>query len=256
MKFIPGLVSVTFRQLDPAQIVTLVAQAGLKAIEWGGDIHAPSADLKKVSEAARLSREAGLETPVYGSYYVLEKNSLDDFRRTLEAAQTLGASMIRIWAGQRPLQEFDEALIARTVECARQAGDLAQKAGVTLVTEWHSHTLLETTESALRFFKEVNHPAVQNFWQPNVNCTPEERLCNMDAALPRLRGLHVFSWGGASGYDRFGLEEGRKEWLLYLKKAATVNRPLYAMLEFVKSDAPEQFLKDAETLKTWIKETV
>ena len=254
MKFIPGLVSITFRPLDPCRIVNLVSQAGLNAIEWGGDIHAPPSDLKKVSEAARLSREAGLETPVYGSYYVLEKHSLDDFRRTLEAAQTLGASMIRIWAGQRPLQEFDEALIARTVECARQAGDLAQEAGVMLVTEWHSHTLLETTESAVRFFKEVNHPAVQNFWQPNVNATPEERLCNMDAALPRLRGLHVFSWGGASGYDRFSLEEGRDQWLQYLKKAATVNRPLYAMLEFVKNDAPEQFLKDAETLKTWIKE--
>ena len=33
---IPGLVSITFRPLSPREIVDLVAEAGLKAIEWGG----------------------------------------------------------------------------------------------------------------------------------------------------------------------------------------------------------------------------
>ena len=42
-----GLVSVTFRKLEPAEIVDLVKQAGLQGIEWGGDIHVPHGDIQR-----------------------------------------------------------------------------------------------------------------------------------------------------------------------------------------------------------------
>ena len=35
----PGLVSITFRKLQPDAIIKLVAQAGLTGIEWGGDVY-------------------------------------------------------------------------------------------------------------------------------------------------------------------------------------------------------------------------
>ena len=39
---IPGLVSVTFRKLSRTEIAGLMVNAGLSAIEWGGDVHVPS----------------------------------------------------------------------------------------------------------------------------------------------------------------------------------------------------------------------
>ncbi len=39
-----GLVSVTFRQLSPEEIVRVAREAGLTVIEWGGDVHVPPGD--------------------------------------------------------------------------------------------------------------------------------------------------------------------------------------------------------------------
>ena len=46
MTIYTGLVSITFRRLNPLEIVSLVAENGLTAIEWGGDIHVPPGKLK------------------------------------------------------------------------------------------------------------------------------------------------------------------------------------------------------------------
>jgi hypothetical protein len=64
-----GLCSVTFRRLDPAAIVALTQQAGLGAIEWGGDIHVPPGDEKMARVVGRMTLDAGLRLPSYGSYY-------------------------------------------------------------------------------------------------------------------------------------------------------------------------------------------
>ena len=64
-----GLVSVTFRALSPAEIVELVARAGLEGIEWGGDVHAPHGDVARARDVYRRTVDAGLAIPSYGSYY-------------------------------------------------------------------------------------------------------------------------------------------------------------------------------------------
>jgi hypothetical protein len=56
---IPGLVSITFRKLAPAEIITLVRQADLQAIEWGGDVHVPHGNVRQVREVPRLTEDAG-----------------------------------------------------------------------------------------------------------------------------------------------------------------------------------------------------
>jgi 3-dehydroshikimate dehydratase len=57
-----GLLSVTFRKLTVEEIVDLVCQAGLEAIEWGGDIHVPHGDPGKAQEVRSITEEAGLIT--------------------------------------------------------------------------------------------------------------------------------------------------------------------------------------------------
>jgi hypothetical protein len=55
-QLIPGLVSITFRALPPADIIRLTAECGLQAIEWGADVHVPPGDLAG-------ARRVGAETP-------------------------------------------------------------------------------------------------------------------------------------------------------------------------------------------------
>jgi 3-dehydroshikimate dehydratase len=41
-----GLVSVSFRKFSPEKIIEMVKNAGLCAIEWGGDVHVPHGDVE------------------------------------------------------------------------------------------------------------------------------------------------------------------------------------------------------------------
>ena len=63
-----GLVSITFRQLNPQQIVDIAAGAGLSGIEWGGDVHVPHGDLECSRKTGQITQDAGLEVVAYGYY--------------------------------------------------------------------------------------------------------------------------------------------------------------------------------------------
>jgi len=52
---VPGWVSITFRSLTAERIIALVRQAGLSAIEWGGDIHVRHGDTGRAREVRRLT---------------------------------------------------------------------------------------------------------------------------------------------------------------------------------------------------------
>ncbi|HNC24059.1 MAG TPA: sugar phosphate isomerase/epimerase, partial [Opitutaceae bacterium] len=97
----PGLVSVTFRALTPTQIVALVRQAGLRGIEWGGDIHVPHGNLARAREVREMTQEAGLSVAAYGSYYRAAQSEADGlaFEHVRATAVELGAPTIRVWAG-------------------------------------------------------------------------------------------------------------------------------------------------------------
>src|SRR6185312_13188931 len=97
----PGLVSITFRALTPAEVIALARQAGLRGIEWGGDIHVPHGNGARAREVKEMTAEAGLTVAAYGSYYRAGQadSSGLTFDAVLETALELGAPLIRVWAG-------------------------------------------------------------------------------------------------------------------------------------------------------------
>ena len=130
----PGLVSITFRKLSPAEIVALVRKAGLRGIEWGGDIHVPHGDIGRAREARALTEEAGLAVAAYGSYYRAgwsETNGLP-FKRVLDSAVELGAPTIRVWAGGKGSADVDEAGRWAVIEDLRRVAALAATLVVSL----------------------------------------------------------------------------------------------------------------------------
>ena len=96
---IPGLCSVTFRSLQPLEICKLAAQAQLKSIEWGGDVHVT--DEAKAREVARISADYGLAPASFGSYFRAGAGKLGEFEKALDCALALGAGNIRVWAGTK-----------------------------------------------------------------------------------------------------------------------------------------------------------
>lgn len=239
-----GLVSATFRSLPPEKVISLAVQAGLRYIEWAGDVHVPPNDLENARTVGEQTRRAGLSVCSYGSYYRLCEEQ--DFLPVLSAAKALGAPNIRIWAGGKSPSEADDSYFAQAVQELGTVCDLAAATRLSISLEYHRWTLSQTPEGVLRLLSEVNRPNLFTYWQPNPELTADENEAELRAVSQHLSALHVFHW--RTDNTRLPLMDSEEPWLRYLRTAGK-NCPL--LLEFVMGDMPEQFLADADTLKAW-----
>ena len=103
MHLLPGLVSISFRDRTPTELIAASVRAGLQGIEWGGDIHVPHGNLNVAREVAARTREAGLQVAAYGSYYRVGRDETrqEAFAQILDTAVALQAPLIRVWAGEQ-----------------------------------------------------------------------------------------------------------------------------------------------------------
>lgn len=248
-----GLVSVTYRQLSPREIVALCRDAQLACIEWGGDIHVPSGDIAAAREVATLTRDAGLQTAAYGSYYRLAVSENDGlpFAQVLESAVALGAPTIRVWTGNRPSSEADETYRQHVAADARRIADLAHQAGVTISYEYHANTLTDSIPSAIQLLEATTHPAIHTLWQPINGASVETCEESLRSVLPRLGNVHVFHWWPDSK-TRHPLSEGTSRWKKYLGILRDAKKNPDLLIEFVPGNDPAVLKREAATLHSWL----
>lgn len=246
-----GIVSVTFRGLQPADVVKLTAEAGLDAVEWGGDVHVPHGDTKKAREVYALTIDSGLKIASYGSYYtagVSPEKGLS-FDSVLESALELHAPNIRVWAGATGSREADDDCRKRVTEDTQRICEAALKENIGISFEYHANSLTDTPESALKLIRDVNCSNVYTYWQPSLGISFEERLKALEMVSPWLTNIHAYQW---KELERMPLASGKAEWNKYFELAAKIKGDRYCLLEFVKDDKPEQFIEDAASLKEFL----
>ncbi len=246
-----GLVSITFRQLEPAHIVALAREARLTSIEWGGDLHAPPGDERRARALASLTRDAGLRVSAYGSYYRLRDEAEEEapFEAVLATTLALEAPVIRVWAGAAGPDSVMPPERERIIDRAQGIGARAAAEGVSVAFEFHRNTLTETSAMARHLLQRVGTAGV--YWQPRNGWTPQENLPALDAVSPWLGNVHCFHWW-PSARERRPLQEGEQDWRLYLARLAALPGERQVSLEFVRDDSPEQFRRDAATLRAWL----
>ena len=252
---VPGLVSVTFRALRPAEVIALAVDANVLLLEWGGDIHVPPGSLSLAEEVGARTRNPGLAVAAYGSYYRAGGGDADvAFERWLDSAVALGAPVIRIWAGDTRSAEADAEMREVVVQDTRRICSLAAAAGIDVAYEFHGGTLSDSVEAARSLLTQIDVPNLRTLWQPLGTVMPETQAAEVRAAevrdlLPWLSHVHVYHWPGG---QRVSLAKGEKEWMGPLSVLAQAGRPCPLLLEFVRDNSPEQFLADAATLRQWI----
>ncbi len=232
-----GLVSVTFRSFSPEKIISLAADAGLEAIEWGGDVHVPPGRFDAAEEISCKCSERGIVPTGYGSYYNAA-DAYSGFPEVLETAVCLGATYVRIWAGRG--KNYDSEAEVNIKRAVLAAG----KKGLYVSLECHRNTMTENRDIAVKLAKNTG---CRLHFQPNPDISFGDNLKTAEAFAPHLAAVHVFAWEkGPENRDvRLPLADHFEEWKAYKNSLPGV--PF--LLEFVKDDLEKSFFGDAETLK-------
>ena len=94
---IPGLVSVTCKDLSIEEIIDLCNRLNLKAIEWSENWYIDPNDLRRAKDIQEACRATGIDIVGYGSYFFWAK---DGYSSLVESRQSIGAPIVRIWGGK------------------------------------------------------------------------------------------------------------------------------------------------------------
>ncbi len=242
----PGLCSVTFRALPAAAVARLAAEAGIEAIEWGADVHAPAERPEQLTRVARLSREFGLRICSYGSYYRAGHSPDDEFASVARAAVLLGAPRVRVWAGARGSGPASPADRHRVTLALRSAADLAAERGLELALEFHDGTLADSPAAVRRLLTDVDRANLRSYWQPPVGLPDQAALAGLEEMIDLVSGVHVFSWW--PGPERRPLAARAGLWRSVLAALERRGGLPDTLLEFVPDDDPGLLAGEVATL--------
>ena len=246
-----GLCSVTLRALSASDVLRVTTAARLRCVEWGGDVHVPVGDLAAARRVRRDCADAGVAVCSYGSYYRAAPGRGGDGQAILDTAAELGAARVRVWAGAVASSAATDGqragVAAHLAGLAAQAGER----GLSIALEYHGGTLTDNRESALRLLRDAAAPNVSLYWQPPLDMPDEQAVEDALAVLPRASAVHVFSW--LPGQTRRELSSRQAMWRPVIRAASAAGIP-DALIEFVPGDDPALVLREAETLREWIRQ--
>ena len=245
-----GLVSVSFRQHSPKEILEAAKASALSCIEWGSDVHAPCDDLKRITEIATMQKEYGISCSSYGTYFRLGETSMEELKNYITAAKILETNILRLWCGVKSGSNMTSEEKNALLLACRKAADIAESNGVTLCMECHKKTFTEAPDDAVWLMESVASPHFRMYWQPFQWQNIEQNIENAKRIAPYAEHIHVFNW---KEKEKLPLENAIMEWQSYLNVFPT---PRTLLLEFMPNGSINELQKEATALKSIIGETI
>lgn len=245
-KYQLGLVSVSFRQHSPKEILEVTRSAGLSCIEWGSDVHAPCRDIERLREIAVLQKEYGIVCSSYGTYFRLGETPIEELETYIQAAKILGTDLLRLWCGVKSEKDMTKEERNALWDICRMAAKIAEANGVTLCLECHKGTFTESPDDAVWLMETVNSPHFRMYWQPFQWQNVDENIINAKKIAPYAEHIHVFNWRGK---EKLPLGEAVEEWQSYLKQFA---KPRTLLLEFMPDNETSTLSREADALRAII----
>ena len=238
-----GLVSVSFRQHTPKEILEAMVLTGLSCIEWGSDVHAPCSNTERLLEIAALQKEYGIRCASYGTYFRLGETPLEELQQYIRAASILETKILRLWCGTKSGKTLREQERDDLFAACRRAAAIAEANGVTLCMECHKQTFTEDPDDADSLMRAVNSPHLRMYWQPFQWQDAEQNLKNAQKIAPYAEHIHVFHW---KHEEKLPLARAIPEWQSYLREF-TVPRTL--LLEFMPNGTIGELAAETTALK-------
>jgi len=242
-----ALCSIAFRERLLEYSLDLACEAGLDGVEiWGREPHiSEEYDANRVAAARRMVVDRGLEVAVFGSYLrpgAVENESMS-LRDTLQIAAGLEVPLVRVWASDVGSDRADEALWKRTVEGCREAACAAEKMGMRLAVEMHTHTLADTATSARRLVEDVGRENFGLNYQPLPSLN-DDALKRLERVLPWVFHLHAQNYAALNGdpekIERAGLADGVIDYVPLVRLLRENGYDGYLAVEFSPSNVDDK----------------
>lgn len=249
-KYQLGLVSVSFRQHSPKEILKAVNAAGLSCVEWGSDIHAPCRDVTRLREIVALQKEYGIFCSSYGTYFRFGETPTEELEAYIDAAKMLGTNVLRLWCGVKTGMDMTDEERNDLLELCKKAAETAKNSGMLLCMECHKGTFTQNPDDAIWLMESVNSPHFRMYWQPFQWQNADGNTINARKIAPYAEHIHVFHW---RGNEKLPLTEAVKDWQSYLEQFST---PRTLLLEFMPNGTLEELAHEADALRSIIGETV
>lgn len=242
-----GLVSISFRNKNPDEIIEAAVNAGLKIIEWGSDIHAPCNNTERLINIAEKQKRAGIEACTYGTYFKIGINSCDEIKAYIKAAKILGTDVLRVWCGNKPSCAYSYAEKQKIIFDSKTIADIAENEKVKICLEFHPYTYTDELKSASELINAVNSRSFKMYWQPNQFRTKEENIISARELAPCVENIHVFNWDGGKRSSLKGAVDEWREYASYFKGVHNM------MLEFMPDDNINSLPIEADSLRKILK---
>ena len=245
-----GLVSISFRQHTPEEILEEMKRVNLSCIEWGSDVHAPCTDMEGLYKLAALQKKYGICCSSYGTYFRLGETPIEELENYIHAAKILETNILRLWCGNKIGTDMTDKERNEFLSICRQAATIAELNGVRLCMECHKNTFTENPEDAVWLMEKIKSSHFRMYWQPFQWQTVDQNIENAKKIAPYTEHIHVFNWKKT---QMLPLAEAVDEWRAFL---AQFSSPRTLLLEFMPKGSINELKSETNALKFIVGESI
>lgn len=228
-----GLCTLSDSESKVETVLSQAATAGYDGVEIWGDGHVDGTP-HTVRDAAE---EYGLEIPVYGSYLRPGSSAfLESYEHELSVADTLGASLIRVWAGEEEYGDHDADHWDHVVSDLGKLSSAASKLGLGVTVEKHEGTLTNDADGAYRLLEGVDEPNCGLNWQPLFEMNADAILDEARDLAPLSNNVHIQAVPESGESTRCALADAFFDVEGIVETFRTAEFDGYVNVEFVRSD--------------------
>jgi hydroxypyruvate isomerase len=237
----------------------IAAKAGLQSVELVGEhsqwSDADIARVKKFARSLRMGMDTLSSVPNWNGMKISMVDPAEHARyiaeveKNLAFAQKLEIPMALLMSGNTVEGRTFEQQFRAMVDCAKKCGELAEKAGVTLIVEPlntrvnHKGYFLNNCVDGLRLIKEVDHPNVRLLFDLyHEQVERGDVIRSLQAAAPYVRVFHV-----ADNPGRNEPGTGEMNYANIYKAIAKTGYDGYITMEYIPTKEPVQSLQTAVT---------
>lgn len=241
-----GLCSVTFRKKSAAKVVEIVKKAGVRYIEWGGDIHVTNMEEARIVKS--ICDNEDIKICSYGSYYRVGSADKIKWEEICRIAKAMNASTVRVWLGNKNSEDTSEEEYNRILADLKSMCSVAKKYKLLVCPECHDNTYNNNTDAFLTLKDELKADNFRTYFQSRYFRFDYD-VDRIDRTFDYIENVHV-SYRDLIKEQRFRKKDrGYLDRLL--KKLAQKQFDGVVLVEFTKGSREKNFIKDIRKLKRY-----